>query len=90
MKRDAARLKRFDIAGYLKSPEDAAVYLSQVTADGDDAERRRALGHLSRARGSEQGASAAATATQEFLRITAGSKARTERKISRDKMHERR
>lgn len=35
-------------------------------------------------------ASPAAAAKQEFLRLTARSKARSQRKISRDEMHERR
>ena len=45
------KLTRFDIAEQLKEPEDAAEYLSQVLADGDDAELLRALGHIARARG---------------------------------------
>ena len=42
------------------------------------------------AKGDLWAASQVMAATQEFLRITARSKARTERKISRDEMHERR
>ena len=45
------KLTRFDMTEHLKEPEDAAVYLSQVLADGNDAELLRALGHFARARG---------------------------------------
>ena len=45
------KLTRFDMTEHLKEPEDAAVYLSQVLADGNDAELLRALGHIARARG---------------------------------------
>jgi DNA-binding phage protein len=55
MKRKAgAKLTRFDITQHLKDPEDAAVYLSQVLADGDDAERPRAFGHIARDQASGQ------------------------------------
>ena len=86
MKRKAgAKLTRFDITQHLKDPEDAAVYLSQVLADGDDAERPRAFGHIARDQASGQ-----AAAKQAFLRLAARSRASTRRKISRDEMHERR
>ena len=50
-RKTVVKLTRFDIAEQLKEPEDAAEYLSQVLADGDDAELLRALGHIARARG---------------------------------------
>ncbi len=50
-KKTAVKLTRFDMTEHLKEPEDAAVYLSQVLADGNDAELLRALGHIARARG---------------------------------------
>lgn len=39
----------FDITDYLDSEEAIADYLSQVIADGDADELRRALGHVARA-----------------------------------------
>jgi DNA-binding phage protein len=39
----------FDITDYLDSEEAIAEYLSQVLADGDADELRRALGHVARA-----------------------------------------
>ena len=50
-RKTVVKLTRFDIEEQLKEPEDAAEYLSQVLADGDDAELLRALGHIARARG---------------------------------------
>lgn len=50
-RKTVVKLTRFDIAEQLKEPEDAAEYLSQVLADGDDAELLRALGHIAHARG---------------------------------------
>lgn len=50
-RKTTVKVTRFDIAEHLKEPEDAAEYLSQVLADGDDAELLRALGHIARTRG---------------------------------------
>lgn len=44
------KLIPFDIADYLDSEEAIAEYLSQVLADGDANELRRALGHIAKAR----------------------------------------
>ncbi|WGE64967.1 addiction module antidote protein [Actinobacillus equuli] len=40
----------FDLAEYLDSEEAIQIYLTQVLADGDNAEFLRALGHIARAR----------------------------------------
>lgn len=48
---DLGALPRFDAADYLTTPERQADYLSQALEDGDDAEIRRALGAIARARG---------------------------------------
>ena len=50
-RKTAVKLTRLDMTEHLKEPEDAAVYLSQVLADGNDGEFLRALGHIARARG---------------------------------------
>lgn len=42
--------KPFDIANYIRTPEDAAAYLTEVLADGDEVEFRRALGTIARSR----------------------------------------
>ena len=39
----------FDVADYLKTPEDAALYLTAVLEDGDTADFHRALGTIARA-----------------------------------------
>lgn len=54
-----ADLPEFDLAEHLKTPEDIAVYLSQVIEDGDDAELAHALGVAARARGMSEVARAA-------------------------------
>lgn len=50
-RKTTVKVTRFGIAEHLKEPKDAAEYLSQVLADGDDAELLRALGHIARSRG---------------------------------------
>lgn len=52
-------LPGFDMAEYLKSPEDIAEYLNQVIEEGDDAELAHALGVAARARGMSEVARAA-------------------------------
>ncbi|MBB5765642.1 addiction module antidote protein [Methylorubrum rhodesianum] len=42
--------KPFDPAHYIRTPEDAAAYLTEVLEDGDEAEFRRALGAIARSR----------------------------------------
>ena len=46
----APKLIPFDMADYLDTEERIAEYLAQVRADGDEAELRRALDHVARAR----------------------------------------
>ncbi|KQO91948.1 addiction module antitoxin [Methylobacterium sp. Leaf92] len=43
-------IKPVDIANYIRTPEDAAAYLTEVLADGDEVEFRRALGTIARSR----------------------------------------
>jgi len=52
-------LPEFDIADYLDSDEAVAEYLTQVLADNEPGELARALGHIAKARGMAQIASAA-------------------------------
>ena len=58
-KMKVSELPEFDMAEYLKSPEDIAVYLTQVIDEGDDAELAHALGVAARARGMSEVARAA-------------------------------
>lgn len=46
----ATPTKPFDIANYIRTPEDAAAYLTEVLEDGDEVEFRRALGTIARSR----------------------------------------
>ncbi|NIM42328.1 MAG: putative addiction module antidote protein [Hydrogenophaga sp.] len=49
-----ANTRRFDMANYLQSDDDIAVYLDLVLEDGDAAELAAALGHIARAKGMAQ------------------------------------
>jgi len=45
------RVRKFDVAGYLRSDEDVAAYLEAVIAEGDGRLLAAALGDVARARG---------------------------------------
>ena len=47
-------VKPFDLAEYLDNPETVAAYVSQVLADGDVEEVKRAIGYVAKARGMTQ------------------------------------
>lgn len=59
-------LPEFDMAEYLKTPEDIAAYLTLVIEEGDDSELAHALGVAARARGMSEVARAAGM-TREAL-----------------------
>ena len=61
-----SKLKKFDAAERLRTPEARAEYLSIVLADGDPAEIRDALNVVARAQGMSEVAKAAAV-TREGL-----------------------
>ena len=62
------KLKKFDAAEYLRTPEARAEFLSIILADGDSAEVRDSLNIVARA----QGMSEAAGVTREGLYKTLG------------------
>ena len=47
-------VKPFELAEYLDSPGTVAAYISQVLADGDVEEVKRAIGYVAKARGMTQ------------------------------------
>jgi len=49
-----ANTRRFDMANYLATDQDMAMYLDMVLEDGDAAELAAALGHIARAKGMTQ------------------------------------
>jgi probable addiction module antidote protein len=65
------KLKKFDAAEHLRTPEARAEYLSIVLADGDPAEIRDALNVVARAQGMSEVAKAAGV-TREGLYKTLG------------------
>jgi probable addiction module antidote protein len=65
------KLKKFDAAEHLRTPEARAEYLSIVLADGDPAEVRDALNLVARAQGMSEVAKAAGV-TREGLYKTLG------------------
>jgi probable addiction module antidote protein len=66
-----SKLKKFDAAEHLRTPEARAEYLSLVLADGDPAEVRDALNGVARAQGMSEVAKAAGV-TREGLYKTLG------------------
>lgn len=66
-----SKLKKFDAAEHLRTPEARAEYLSIVLADGDPAEVRDALNLVARAQGMSEVAKAAGV-TREGLYKTLG------------------
>jgi len=66
-----SKLKKFDAADHLRTPEARAEYLSLVLADGDPAEVRDALNIVARAQGMTEVAKAAGV-TREGLYKTLG------------------
>ena len=66
-----SKLKKFDAAEHLRTPEARAEYLSLVLADGDPAEVRDALNVVARAQGMGEVAKAAGV-TREGLYKTLG------------------
>ena len=66
-----SKLKKFDAAEHLRTPEARAEYLSLVLADGDPAEVRDALNVVARAQGMSEVAKAAGV-TREGLYKTLG------------------
>jgi len=66
-----SKLKKFDAAEHLRTPEARAEYLSLVLADGDPAEVRDALNVVARAQGMSEIAKAVGV-TREGLYKTLG------------------
>jgi probable addiction module antidote protein len=66
-----SKLKKFDAAEHLRTPEARAEYLNIVLADGDPAEIRDALNLVARAQGMSEIAKAAGV-TREGLYKTLG------------------
>jgi probable addiction module antidote protein len=66
-----SKLKKFDAAEHLQTPDARAEYLSMVLADGDPGEVRDALNVVARAQGMSQVAKAAGV-TREGLYKTLG------------------
>ncbi len=66
-----SKLKKFDAAEHLRTPESRAEYLNIVLADGDPTEVRDALNHVARAQGMSAVAKAAGV-TREGLYKTLG------------------
>jgi probable addiction module antidote protein len=66
-----SKLKKFDAAEHLRTPEARAEYLNIVLADGDPAEVRDALNLVARAQGMSEVAKAAGV-TREGLYKTLG------------------
>ena len=66
-----SKLKKFDAAEHLRTPEARAEYLSLALADGDPAEVRDALNVVARAQGMSEIAKAAGV-TREGLYKTLG------------------
>jgi probable addiction module antidote protein len=66
-----SKLRKFDAAEHLRTPEARAEYLSIVLADGDPAEIRDALNVVARAQGMSEVAKAAGV-TREGLYKTLG------------------
>ncbi|KJK18376.1 addiction module antidote protein [Pseudomonas sp. NPDC087612] len=70
-------LTTFDMAALLDSDEAISEYLSQVLADGDHDELIRALGHIAKARGMSQIASASGLGRESLYKaLTPGAKPR--------------
>ena len=63
-----SKLKKFDAAEHLRTPEARAEYLSIVLADGDPAEVRDALNLVARAQGMSEVAKAAGVTERVFIR----------------------
>lgn len=66
-----SKLRKFDAAGHLRTPQARAEYLNIVLADGDPAEIRDALNLVARAQGMSEIARAAGV-TREGLYKTFG------------------
>jgi len=72
-----SKLKKFDAAEHLRTPEERAEYLNLVLADGDPVEVRDALNLVARAQGMS-GIAKAAGVTREGLYKTLGEKGNPE------------